>query len=376
MRSDHEVALYWGDAMLDVRRVPTKGALVVGDVEVEPSSQPGSFAVRLPDGSLSIVNADHPCVMGPLTLLARPATGNAVPRLAARLDVEFLSWLAIVAIGTGLLWKAFGLTDGSKMPWEDDLIQQRRSYQTFHRPPPPPVKKPMFTAPSGAPAAGKAGLAGNRNAPKRSVIATGRRAESAGLLGALDALGKSPVTSPGPSLAQELKGVGRGSRMADSRGLEGMGARGTGSGGGGDVVGIGGLNGPGDGAGGTGTELFGLDRGTWKASAVQLVQVAGDDSGLDRAVVARVIRNHWNEIRYCYEKELSRDPNLAGKVAVAFDIGPVGEVTVASISESTLESAAARTCMLDSVRRWKFPAPRGGAIVQVRYPFVFTTQGG
>lgn len=373
MRSDHEVALYWGDAMLDVRRAPTKGALVVGDVEVEAASAPGTFAVRLPDGSLSIVSADRPCVMGPLTLLARPATGSAMPRLAARVDVDFLSWLAIVAIGCGLLWKAFG-TDGSKTPWEDELRQPRRTYQTFQAP--PERKKPVFAAPSGAPAAGKAGLAGQRNAPKRSTVATGRKAETSGLLGALAALGASPLTAPGPSLAHELKGVSRGARLSDSRGLEGMGARGTGSGGGGDVVGIGGLHGPGDGAGGEGTERFGLDLGKWKPSAVQLVQVTGDEPGLDRAVVARVIRNHWNEIRYCYEKELTRNPNLAGKVAVAFDIGPVGEVTVASISESTLDSQAARTCMLDSVRRWKFPAPRGGAVVQVRYPFVFTTQGG
>ena len=94
-------------------------------------------------------------------------------------------------------------------------------------------------------------------------------------------------------------------------------------------------------------------------------------NGLPKEVVEHIVRRHWNEIRYCYEKELSRNPNLAGKVAVDFEIGPLGEVISADVRESTLESPAVTQCIVGNVKRWVFPAPGGGGVVDVHYPFLF-----
>jgi TonB family protein len=97
--------------------------------------------------------------------------------------------------------------------------------------------------------------------------------------------------------------------------------------------------------------------------------------GLPRDVVAKVIRAHFNEIKYCYERELQSHQVLAGKVSVSFTIGPAGEVIEASISESTLDDQAVESCMLARIRRWKFPDPAGGGMVTVNHPWIFRGAG-
>lgn len=97
--------------------------------------------------------------------------------------------------------------------------------------------------------------------------------------------------------------------------------------------------------------------------------------GLPRDLVAKVIRAHFNEIKYCYERELQHTQGLAGKAAVFFVIGPSGEVLEARISESTLDNPSVEECMLSRVRRWKFAEPRGGGTVEVNHPWIFRGAG-
>jgi TonB family protein len=95
------------------------------------------------------------------------------------------------------------------------------------------------------------------------------------------------------------------------------------------------------------------------------------EGGLDREVIATYIRSRIGEILYCYERQLSSDPSLAGKVGVHFKIGPSGAVETQSIRESTLRSQVVENCILQKISRWKFPAPKGGIQVVVTYPFLF-----
>jgi len=97
--------------------------------------------------------------------------------------------------------------------------------------------------------------------------------------------------------------------------------------------------------------------------------------GLPRDLVAKVIRAHFNEIKYCYERELQHAPELAGKVSVQFVIGGTGEVLEAQIAESTLSNSAVEQCMLDRVKRWRFPEPAGGGTVEVNHPWIFRGAG-
>ncbi|HEX4922619.1 MAG TPA: TonB family protein [Bdellovibrionales bacterium] len=95
------------------------------------------------------------------------------------------------------------------------------------------------------------------------------------------------------------------------------------------------------------------------------------DGGLDREVIAAVIRDNLGHIRYCYERQLSAQPDLYGKVQIKFTIGAAGEVTSQQIGSSTLKNAMVEGCILRRVARWKFPNPKGGTSVIVTYPFLF-----
>jgi TonB family protein len=92
---------------------------------------------------------------------------------------------------------------------------------------------------------------------------------------------------------------------------------------------------------------------------------------LDRDIIKRVIRSHLSEIKYCYERELRKDPKLRGSVDVRFTIGPTGSVSASMTPRNTTGSEALESCLAKAVKRWKFPKPTGGGIVVVTYPFVF-----
>jgi len=179
--------------------------------------------------------------------------------------------------------------------------------------------------------------------------------DSAGPVGsglgvALDALG-------------ELKGGGPG---ADGSGLGGP--RGPGPGGPGNGFSLGG--GPIGKRPGPGGSNLGPKRESGPTSGPVHIT-----DGLDRALVAKVIRAHANEIKYCYERELQHTPGLSGKVSVSFTIGPAGDVIEAGIAESTLANEAVEACMLSRVKRWKFPEPQGGGTVDVNHPWIFRGAG-
>lgn len=94
---------------------------------------------------------------------------------------------------------------------------------------------------------------------------------------------------------------------------------------------------------------------------------------LDKKEIQRVVRIKRNAVKYCYEKALVKDPELSGKVTVKFVISAQGRVSSAQIASSTLGSGEVESCLTRQVKRWRFPKPRGGGIVIVKYPFSFST---
>ena len=111
--------------------------------------------------------------------------------------------------------------------------------------------------------------------------------------------------------------------------------------------------------------------GIGKASVSWLDEEAIVDGGLDRDVIAQIIRSHLGEIRYCYERQLSADPSLQGKVQVRFTIGAQGAVTDKRVNQTTLNNGFVEGCILQRVAQWNFPKPKGGVQVAVTYPFLF-----
>ncbi len=88
-------------------------------------------------------------------------------------------------------------------------------------------------------------------------------------------------------------------------------------------------------------------------------------------VIRRTVRRNINGVKYCYEKELKRNPKLQGKIVVLFTIGRDGRVKKARIQSTTMHNEAVESCILRMIRRWRFPRPEKGSVT-VSYPFIFT----
>lgn len=91
---------------------------------------------------------------------------------------------------------------------------------------------------------------------------------------------------------------------------------------------------------------------------------------LDKEAIRKVVRAHIVEVRDCYNEGLKKDPELAGRIVVGFEIAASGAVGRSEISESTLADAQVGACVAAAVKSWTFPAPQGGS-VEVAYPFLF-----
>jgi TonB family protein len=178
----------------------------------------------------------------------------------------------------------------------------------------------------------------------------------------------------GTGINNALGGLQGGAGVGDAQGVGGLGSRGSGSGGGGAGLGLGGLGtkGGGGGRGGSG----GFDMGGRGKDSTRVIPgkttVVG---GLDRDVIMKVVKRHQNEIKYCYEQEAQKNSALAGKVAVAWTIDPAGGVAEANVSESSISNANVESCIVQRIRRWKFPEPTGGGVVNVTFPWVFSVAG-
>jgi pSer/pThr/pTyr-binding forkhead associated (FHA) protein len=242
---------------------------------------------------------------------------------------------------------------------------------------------------SGAKAAGKEGKMGKKDAPevfKRSAVKAIKPddREIVQKVGVLKMFGKSGGMFAGGSTLFGGKGLGGdlqnaigglfGSQIGDARGSGGLGLRGVGPGGGGsslDSIGIGSVGTRGRGAGQGG---YGYGVGSIGSKKEHDIGISGGTpmvlGSLDKELIRRVIRAHANEIRYCYELELTKNPGLWGKVSVNFVISPTGSVQSAKVKETTLNNQNVENCIISKIKGWKFPEPKGGGIVIVTYPFI------
>lgn len=126
--------------------------------------------------------------------------------------------------------------------------------------------------------------------------------------------------------------------------------------------------------GGKGTSALGGGLGVGKTGTggVSLIEEESEvTGGLDREVIAQYIKTQFGQILYCYERQLSANPDLYGKVAVKFTIAGTGQVETQAINETTLKDKSVEGCILNKIAKWKFPEPKGGTKVLVTYPFLF-----
>ncbi len=212
-----------------------------------------------------------------------------------------------------------------------------------------------------------------------------RNTATSGVLGGLPPARRARSAPDSPdddapgSAADGALGALMGDQAASSFGLGGLGLSGTGRGGGGageSTIGLGNLGTIGHAAGGS----YGRGSGGLRGRSADVARIRTGSpavqGSLSREVIRRVIRRHVNEVRFCYEQELSARPDLAGTVTVQFVISPAGTVQSANLQTTTLQNPRVEGCITQAVRRWSFPAPDGGGTVSVSYPFILNSGRG
>jgi pSer/pThr/pTyr-binding forkhead associated (FHA) protein len=194
----------------------------------------------------------------------------------------------------------------------------------------------------------------------------------ASVFGRDDAVGTDPENILGGLL---------GDRPGEAEGGFGLGLRGTGIGGGGTgegTLGLGNENTVGKGGGGgdgSGIGRGGAGFGGRTAGAPEVTDGKADIKGsLDKDIIRRVIRRAMPGIKFCYEQALLSNPALAGKVKIFFVIAQNGAVSSASPTSGI--NSEVDSCVARKISQLSFPAPQGGGIVEVTYPFIFQSAGG
>jgi TonB family protein len=117
---------------------------------------------------------------------------------------------------------------------------------------------------------------------------------------------------------------------------------------------------------------------TERAPAGRINLEGGEDIGgtgeFDSKLVTAEVRKRLRAIQICYEQQLRRNPSLAGKVVVEFTIEVSGTISKASATANTTNDPAVASCVVDTVKRFRFnPGPQGGSVT-FSYPFVFAPQ--
>ena len=197
-------------------------------------------------------------------------------------------------------------------------------------------------------------------------------AQNAGVLGAISDAGLDDVFGSGSLSLDVSNSVGgligvKGNQF----GSNGLASRGDGLGGGGKAHGIGGLGNRGRGGG---EKDYGLIDGG-KRPEGNIGSIGGEQitmGGMDASLVDAVIKRNLARFKYCYQRELTTDPDLGGKVTVKFTIIGDGTVSAALTKASSIGNTSVDSCLNKVMMGLNFPEPKGGGIVLVSYPFVFS----
>jgi outer membrane biosynthesis protein TonB len=197
------------------------------------------------------------------------------------------------------------------------------------------------------------------NIQSKGILAIlGTRGAGSAVGAVADVFGSGSIGGDLDSAFEGIAGVG----LATAEG-----ARTQRGGGAGEAASIGGLATKGGGKVGLG------DKAERKVGSVEAA-APEVDGALDGSAVAKVVRGRMRSVQDCYQKELKRDPSLAGKIEIEFTIGEDGRIEDAVVASNQMGSSAVANCIVSRVRLWRFPKPDGGSVT-VTFPFIFTSSG-
>lgn len=96
----------------------------------------------------------------------------------------------------------------------------------------------------------------------------------------------------------------------------------------------------------------------------------------DREGIRKTIQPRLRELQPCYEMAIDAYPGAEGKVLAQFDIAGDGAVKDLEFVEFHKSLEGGRICMMDTIKKWKFPKPAAQEEITVKYPFIFSERFG
>ncbi|MCP4810450.1 MAG: AgmX/PglI C-terminal domain-containing protein [Proteobacteria bacterium] len=409
-----EIAAVWGPTLLDVRHLDAEtGRVLIGSADFPmplenlPVHEPFEL-FRVEDGRLAcaiskdwsastsladkgvedaegirrfdVAPEDQVVVqIGPITYVARlTQPGRRSPKADTSFDLPLIGTLGFSAFAAAML-AVVAFTSEPAMSQGINEVPDRFANVLIEAPPKPEVKqieKKETVTREGKRAKRKEGKRGARDALME--IARGGRAEredrevasTAGIMGVWDTVGSQAGLDSGALSGGITDGLGG---LIGAKGVQmgtgGLSSRGDSIGGGGtahDGGGLG-LDGFGQDARDFGDGVLGVkSEGSVRLSSESIVM-----GSMDRSQIDAVIKRHLNQFRYCYQRELTKDPGLGGKVSLKFTITPKGEVSASQTKASSMGNKAVESCLNNTMMKLQYPEPLGGGIVIVSYPFLF-----
>ena len=142
-------------------------------------------------------------------------------------------------------------------------------------------------------------------------------------------------------------------------------------------------------AGATGDEEAASDEAEEEAGEGLEDEPSDDDDSAGTAAVYEVdyggiqagIQSQLEPIRECYQAWLDKNPDIGGKIMLAFTIDPdedapeeAGVHGVEILDGSTVDHLFLEGCVMNAVGDLRFEAPPDGGSISVNYPIVFSNQ--
>lgn len=93
------------------------------------------------------------------------------------------------------------------------------------------------------------------------------------------------------------------------------------------------------------------------------------EGAIDPEQLRRAIRKQRAQTRECWTPAMTKCPNLSAYVVLEIEIDPHGKVSAARVLDSTTKFGEVLSCLVKSVKRWRFPKPSDGQPATVTYPF-------
>ncbi|MFB6374434.1 MAG: AgmX/PglI C-terminal domain-containing protein, partial [Bradymonadaceae bacterium] len=112
-----------------------------------------------------------------------------------------------------------------------------------------------------------------------------------------------------------------------------------------------------------------------KENVVGMLEIAVDirfngvDGGVSWSQVKSPVVDRQTAIKSCYGDEVTPQNQFGGKLAVAIQVAPTGEVQSVDLSRSTLPDQTVPSCVRETLKKASFPSVSDGSTIDLEFVF-------